>query len=97
MTPAEILNLPVESDDVPAKSVREYLVALLQALWIQKGSFDGKRPFGNSSWEFDLYETLSGLVPMTFDSDGYVEDIDSAKCDELIASAIRELGQSGRG
>ncbi len=100
MTPAEILELPLEDgNDSGATTVRGYLVALLGEVWKYTEGFSGKRPFGNSGWEYDLYAALGrgGAVPITFDEYGDVEDVDTRKCDQLIASAIRELGQAGRG
>ncbi len=100
MTPAEILELPLdEGDDSGASTVRGYLVALLGELWSVKEGFSGKRPFGNSDWQWDLYAALGrgGAVPIVFDDDGYVEQVDTRECDRLIASAIRELGQASRG
>ena len=40
-------------------TVRQYLRALLDKLWDEDESFDSKRPFGNSSWVYDLYDPLS--------------------------------------
>ena len=39
-------------------SVRDYLFMLLDKLWDEKKSFSGKRPFGNSDWEYDLFGPL---------------------------------------
>ena len=46
-------------------TVRQYLRALLDKLWDEGESFDSKRPFGNSSWEYDLYDPLgrAGFIP----------------------------------
>ncbi|MFD3594372.1 hypothetical protein ACFWU5_16735 [Nocardia sp. NPDC058640] len=98
MTPAEILNLPLEDSDSGADTIRGYLIALLDVLWQQKEGFGGKRPFGNSGWQWDLYEALGrgGVVPMTLDEYGFIEDIDNRKCDALIASAINALESPGR-
>lgn len=43
-------------DDI---TVREYLRNLVQSVWDEKESFDGKRPFGNSGWEFDIFFPLA--------------------------------------
>ena len=39
-------------------TVCEYLERLLLTLWEEKDNFSSKRPFGNSGWEYDLYEIL---------------------------------------
>ena len=46
-------------------TVRQYLRALLDKLWDEDESFNSKRPFGNSSWVYDLYDPLSlaGFIP----------------------------------
>lgn len=98
MTPAEILELPLEENDSGADTVRGYLVALLDDLWIGKEGFSPKRPFGNSSWEWDIYAALvrAGLAENPFDEDGYVDpervqQFDRAECDRLIGQAIKAL------
>lgn len=47
------------SSDVGSGTIREYLHALLLAVWEEGEGFSGKRPFGNSGWEFDLYVPLA--------------------------------------
>jgi hypothetical protein len=80
-------------NDAEASSVREYLVRLLATVWREGEGFSGKRPFGNSGWEWELYAALvrGKFVSGEFDSDGYLEDVDTDKADELILEAIREL------
>ena len=48
----------MESNDAEAETVRAYLKALLYAVWSKGEGFSGKRPFGNSGWEYDLYAAL---------------------------------------
>lgn len=96
-TPQQILDLPLPDNDANAATVREYLLRLLGAVWEEREGFSGKRPFGNSSWEYDLYGALgrAGLVVMTYDEDGYIEDFprgDQRKADRLIAEAIQNMG-----
>lgn len=92
-----VLDLPMGDNDANAASVREYLTKLLAGVWEYGESFDGKRPFGNSSWEYELYQPLgrAGLIDVTFDEDGYIAtfpDSEQRKANGLIAAAIRELG-----
>lgn len=58
-------------------TLREYLGALLTELWSDREGFGGKRPFGNSGWEYDIYRVLirEGAVAGTLDDDGYIEEI----------------------
>ncbi len=53
-------------------SVREYLRMLLMSVWDEGEGFDGKRPFGNSGWESDIYDPLvkAGFIPGTIDQYG---------------------------
>lgn len=58
MRPTVILNLPMQDNDASAKTIRDYLHALLKTIWSEGECFSGKRPFGNSGWEYELYTTL---------------------------------------
>jgi hypothetical protein len=89
----EILGMELGPNDSGASTVRGYLVALLRELWREGEGFSGKRPFGNSSWEYDLYPPLikAGLIRGKLDEDGYIEDVDDKRGDELIAAAIASL------
>lgn len=83
----------------PKSSIRDYLQSLLFKLWQAKSNFDSKRPFGKSSWEFELYAALIGAkaIAGTVDSDGFVETIfteDLAKADELIEQLIITMCKS---
>lgn len=53
-----ILDCPLEENDAYADTVKDYLKALLRALWDEGEGFSGKRPFGNSGWEGDLLDPL---------------------------------------
>jgi len=59
MNGSEILTLRLQDDnDAGAETVKEYLITLLHEVWNKGESFSGKRPFGNSGWECDLYWPL---------------------------------------
>lgn len=90
-----VLELPLSAgNDAGVDTVREYLVELLSLLWEQQDGFDGKRPFGNSGWDFDLIGPLveAGLVSGYMDDDRYLYDVDEPAGRALIAAAIRQLG-----
>lgn len=89
-----VLDLPMDANDSGAATVRGYLTALLAELWREGEGFSGKRPFGNSDWEYDLYLPLvkAGLVPGRLDEDDCIEYVDSRAADQLIAAAIKVLG-----
>ena len=88
-----VLALPMQGNDAEAATIREYLVALLRQVWTEGEGFSGKRPFGNSGWDYDLYRALGkqGFIRMTLDEWGGVDDCDIAKGDELIELAIDAL------
>lgn len=88
---------PMPANDAEADTVREYLCKLLGTLWRDGEGFSGKRPFGNSGWQWDVYVALvrAGLVEGKIDSDGYLEECDEAAADEMIESAIEALAVMG--
>jgi hypothetical protein len=98
-TAQEVLSLPLpDGNDAQAATVRDYLIALLHELWREEQGFSGKRPFGNSSWQYNLYVPMAkaGWVAMTRDEDGYVDDFPSESvrlADNLIYAAIHALGE----
>lgn len=93
MDSEQILDLPMEDNDAKASTVKDYLIALLIRLIEENEGFDGKRPFGNSGWDWDLYAPLltAGLVDGKFDTDGFIEDIDEKAAKKLILRAIGEM------
>jgi hypothetical protein len=84
MTSAEILALPMDHNDAGATTIQAYLQALLVTLWQEEESFSGKRPFGNSDWQWDVYKALvkGGAVP------GKVDDDDLQELDEKLANEV---------
>lgn len=79
------------ADDLDREvSLREYLFELLATLWIEGESFSGKRPFGNSGWEYDMYAFLvqAGAVRGEFDEDGRLNDVDKDSANALMPGLI---------
>jgi hypothetical protein len=74
-------------------TIKDYLKELLIALWTEAEGFSGKRPFGNSGWQFEIYECLikNRVVEGKLDDDGYVEEIDIKVADEIILDVIRRM------
>ena len=94
MNTQEILNLTVQSYDFDEPlTIREYLKELLLTLWVEGEGFSGKRPFGNSGWQYDLYKALiiAGAVEGKLDEDGYVIELSTLEADKLICDLIREV------
>lgn len=87
----QLLDLKLDNPDFPENfTIRDYLRQLLTTLWVEKEGFSGKRPFGNSGWEYDLYKPLvaAGVVPGTLDEDGYICDVDEVQGSVVIHSLI---------
>ena len=93
MTGQEILKLGMAENDAQAKTIKDYLIELLRRLWTEQEGFSGKRPLGNSGWEFDLYKTLiiGGAMEGKMDSDGYVDECDVKEGNRLILLAVNAL------
>lgn len=94
-----LLGLPLPENDAGAATVAEYLAQLVRTVWRQGEGFSGKRPFGNSGWQYDLYTPMAaaGLVAGEFDTDGYLEQCDTAAADALVEAAITALAEGKRG
>lgn len=90
-----ILNLPMEGNDSGSSTVRGYLLALLKRVWVDGEEFSGKRPFGNSGWEYDLFRPLvqAGFVEGTLDEWGGIVDVDYDAGNKLIHQAIDALAE----
>lgn len=91
-----LLDLTIPEHKSGATTVRAYLVELLYKLWLEESDFDSKRPWRSSHWQYDLYEPMirAGLVEGSFDESGNVRNLDKAAADDLVLSAIQQLGVS---
>ena len=85
----------MQHNDAEAATIGDYLSALLSDLWRLGEDFNSKRPFGNSSWQYELYEALvrGALVKGVFDEDGFLESVESGSADQLIQAAIKEMSK----
>jgi len=87
----QIKNIEFHSYELDTQTtIGNFLIELLARLWVEKEEFSGKRPFGNSSWEYDLYIPLieNGIVIGKLDEFGYVEEIDQELADKIILDII---------
>ena len=94
MTNEEILNIKFECMDLNRKiTIKDYLKKLLSELWVREEEFSGKRPFGNSGWQYDIYKPLikSNLISGSLDEEGYINECDDKKADSLILTLIESL------
>lgn len=78
-------------------TIENYLKLLLETLWKQGDGFSGKRPFGDSGWEYELYYPLAraGLINSNGDADGWPRDMDCEKGHEIILELIKSLSLTG--
>ena len=85
-----VLSYPMIDNDADAETVGHYLYSLLWMVWQHGEGFSGKRPFGNSGWECDLYKPLiqGGFVKGDLDEDGYVNAVDTKSANKLIFDCI---------
>jgi hypothetical protein len=87
----DALELRFDSDAGDGLTIRDYLHKLLLTLWEEGEGFSGKRPFGNSGWDFDLYIPLikNGFIAGRLAADGYIEKIESEEdAIEYVSSLI---------
>jgi hypothetical protein len=75
MTGEEILNVKmIQPNDAGVDTIRDYLKKLVRMVFDEDEGFDGKRPFGNSGWWSELYDSLeaAGLDAETEDYCGAI-------------------------
>lgn len=87
------LAVRFDSDAGENLSVREYLQKLLETLWEEQEGFSGKRPFGNSGWDFELYVPLirEKFITGALDEYGYVAEFHLEEAQAFVAALIREV------
>ncbi len=88
-----VLETPMLDNEAGAATIHEYLRKLMMTLWSEKECFSGKRPFGNSGWEYALYRTLivGRLVDGQLDENGYVTGLVVHEADALIGLAVQAV------
>lgn len=89
------LDLTFYCDDLDGEvSIRLYLAELLRAIWNEGEGFSGKRPFGNSGWQIDLFLPLvaAGVIKGEIDDDeGDLLDYDLEAGNAEINRLIDEM------
>lgn len=91
MTTERILDIRFFSNDLNEElTISEYLKKLLTTLWIEEESFDSKRPFGNSGWQYEIYGALikEGVLSGTLDEEGFIDNFDQNEADEIMKTVI---------
>lgn len=90
-----ILSFRFNSMDHGEIAVREFLYLLLKTLWDEGEGFSGKRPFGNSGWEYGLLEAagLAGAYEVNVsdlgDGEIEVEVVDMKVANKYISELIK--------
>lgn len=105
MTYDEILDFEYDSREHGKISLRHYFYLLLFTLWKEGEGFSGKRPFGNSCWEYDIYEILvkAGAVRGEFDYDETTGEcyglasVDEQTANHLVFNLIERVFGYGDG
>lgn len=98
LTYKEMLDYPTFFDDCHATTLREYFHELLSTLWQEGEGFSGKRPFGNSGWEYDIYKALVEMKAIKgkfgYDDEGNFSELlsfDQKEANKLIPKLIAEV------
>lgn len=95
-TTRQTLNTPMpDNNDAGATTIGHYLSLLLAGVWKHREIFNGKRPFGNSSWEYDIYDALAaaGFVHAPINEHGQRDYTDEQirDMDRLIDNTIANM------
>lgn len=92
-TAQQILALPMGDNDAHATTIGDYFARLAEQAWIEEEGFSGKRPFGNSGWQHEVYHALvtNKVITGEIDNYGYVEDYDGHAADQIITSVLKFL------
>ncbi len=82
----EYAKIPMQENDAGAKTVGDYLKLLLLTLWDEEEGFSGKRPFGNSGWQYEIYKALisAKVIDGELDEAGYVDEVDYCTADKIV-------------
>lgn len=93
LTAEQVLDCPMGGNDADATTIRDYLGKLLYTVWREEQGFSGKRPFGDSCWQNEVYEALAGAALIDGTKDAWNDwEYDEEEADGLILMAIRHLG-----
>ncbi len=88
---SQIKNIEFQSQQMDTQvTVGDWLKSLLCLVWEEGEGFSGKRPWGDSGWEYDIYETFveNNIISGTIDEYGGVEDCDDRLADKIILDII---------
>lgn len=86
------LDLEIQSD-IGNITIREYLRHLLETLWVEGEGFSGKRPFGNSGWQYYIYQELieAEMIKGELDEEGCVVRFEEEPAQTFILGMIETI------
>lgn len=89
----QILNHKYSRWDLGECTIRHYLISLAAAVWDDGEGFSGKRPFGNSGWQWDVYCALAdgGFITGHREEDGYWTELDEERGNDILAELFHYL------
>lgn len=89
ITIKEALQAKINND----LTVKQYFRDLLLTLWEEGECFNGKRPFGDSGWQYKIYKALidDGFIRGRLDKYGYVEAMDENSASLYVKQLIEAL------
>jgi len=82
-------TLAIKIDD--DYTLRECFIELLKTLWLEGEDFSGKRPFGASNWQWNVYRALAKnklIKNVKYDEDGDLDEVDYQEADQLIMAIL---------
>jgi len=96
MTGKEILELEIRNDDTERVStIREYLKELVALVITEEEGFSGKKPWGNSDWQYSLGAALvrAGAIEGTSEAEMEAGEyyFDRSEMKKAIVSAIEAM------
>ncbi len=88
-----VLNHKYNKWDLGHCTIRNYLVSLARKCWVKEDSFNGKKPFGNSGWKYDVYNALGhgGFIRVNLDNEGNIYSTDEEAGDLIIKACFDKL------
>ena len=94
MTGSEILALPMGEYADAGPTLGDYLRVTLKTLIREGEGFSGKRPLGNSDWDYQLAKVLLEykVIPGTLDEDGDPESFEWTDFNKAMELAVDAMG-----
>ena len=76
-----------------AQTVRDFFINAMVELWNEGEGFSGKRPFGDSGWDYEIAKSLvaAGIVEGKLDEEGYLDSV-SDGWQDLVLRAVQSMG-----